>query len=400
MDNLDIRLTHLGGRQVQIVVDRPPLGSSRQAAVQLPRAASEYGVVRLPQAAPEDVRAVGQELFEVFFPEALSELIQLNLARSRERHGLRLRVDVGGSRMLAKLPWESLWNPRESYPYALQRGISLTRFVEVETPSRSLHPAPILRWLFAGASPEEVAPLDLEGESRFIREGLSHLREGYRAELIVQYPVSLRDLESLLSRYSPQIVYLSAHGFAEETGEIGLALVHHEKRQMAQVITPTQLQLLFDDEHASVGVAVLNACMTGAASIDLTYGLAECILSAGVPSVIAMFDSITDKAAQALSEGLANGLAGGDTLDNAVCEGRRMIRQAVSEREWLLPMLFTISSDGQLWQRAASSAAVPEQPQRITHNRVGSGTIVDGVVKELHQTIHNPPSKENKGDDT
>jgi hypothetical protein len=117
----------------------------------------------------------------------------------------------------------------------------------------------------------------------------------------------------------------------------------------------------------------LNACKTAQVFASGPFsGVATALLQVGIPAVIAMQFPITDAAALAFSEGVYRRLALGDSIDEAVAEGRLAIRRRLPDSlEWGTPVLFLRAPDGRLflpakpsgratprWRAGAAAAAV------------------------------------------
>lgn len=150
------------------------------------------------------------------------------------------------------------------------------------------------------ANPSGTALLRLHEEIRRIEESFEN--NGVDIQIKVVGAVRKEDLQTLLIRYSPEIVHFSAHGneygelyFENGTGEISL-------------MTSTALESIFSKFKHMVKAVVLNACYSEVQ--------AEAI-SKHIPYVIGMSNPIIDNSSIIFSTMLYTSLALGDTIVRA-----------------------------------------------------------------------------------
>ena len=96
----------------------------------------------------------------------------------------------------------------------------------------------------------------------------------------------------------------------------------------------------------------LNACDTAqtAKSTD-AYGIADVLVKAGVPAVVAMQTAVRDDYAILFAQQFYRGVAQGLLLDDCVVDGRRAVwlKSGFSSFDWAIPVLTTRVSDGRLF---------------------------------------------------
>ncbi len=117
----------------------------------------------------------------------------------------------------------------------------------------------------------------------------------------------------------------------------------------------------------SLGVVVLNACNTaraGQRGANPFRGVATALVHGGVPAVVAMQRPITDRAAIGFSTAFYRHLARGDSIDEALTEGRQAVHSAKPEGfEWATPVLFLRIPDGNVFvARPVSSPEAVKPP--------------------------------------
>ena len=97
----------------------------------------------------------------------------------------------------------------------------------------------------------------------------------------------------------------------------------------------------------------LNACETAqtANSTD-AYGIADVLVKAGVPAVVAMQTAVRDDYAILFAQQFYRGVAQGLLLDDCVVDGRRAVslKAGLGSFDWAIPVLTTRVSDGRLFK--------------------------------------------------
>ena len=138
------------------------------------------------------------------------------------------------------------------------------------------------------------------------------------------------------------------------------ALVFCDKVGEAQLVTARQLAVLVQGQ-ASLRLAYLSACHgAGAAGGDAAAAVAQHLVRAGLPAVIAMQDAVEMGAAQVLARAFYAALARYQPVDAALGEARKAALFATAARssatdtamasgcDWALPVLFSRSDDNAL----------------------------------------------------
>ncbi len=317
-----------------------------------------------PVAAADEVSeaslvALGERLFRALLPAAAEGRYHESVGQiaARADRGLRLRIQMGlGNPAMARLhslPWEYLHTPEVGF-LALRRRMSIARHLDLGVPA-DRPPAPPPLAILAVAC--EDPALDLERERRAIEgawagQGSVHFKPLCDATL-----GSLR--EELLARSYHVLHFMGHGGFDPAAGEGSLAFRDEAGRRVW--VGGSELAEQVGD-HPSLRIVVLNACWTARASSSGPYaGVATALLKAGIPAVLAMQFAISDAAALAFSGVFYRRLACGDTVDEAVTEGRLAMRNGKRRSfEWGTPALFLRLSGGRVVE--PSRPAPPRGP--------------------------------------
>src|SRR4029077_8639997 len=97
-------------------------------------------------------------------------------------------------------------------------------------------------------------------------------------------------------------------------------------------------------------LVVLNSCVGAkTSSEDVFAGVAQCLVRAGVPAVVAMRSRISDRAALAFAERFYEALARALPVDGALGEARRAMHADGEGLEWSTPVLY-MRSEGRIFR--------------------------------------------------
>jgi hypothetical protein len=294
----------------------------------------------LPSLTPRDV---GAQLFRLVFRGRILSLFDqsLGIAHGRDQ-GLRvvLRFDLKEeiSRRLAQLPWELLYREDSGKFLALNTRTPIVRRLFADRPALlpSLRQAPHV--LLAIAGPKDLGLIDSDKERRKIEAALDDLGAG----LEVVSGATREALVTGLVRYRSQVLHFVGHGDFEGgegvlyfEGPDGRSEPVSGARIAASLVNATALRFVF-----------LNACATAVTSSADGHnpfaGVASALVDQGVPAVLAMQAAIPDKAAIAFSRRVYEGLALGDTIEEAVSHGRaELFHSDPDSALCAIPVLFT-----------------------------------------------------------
>jgi hypothetical protein len=298
-------------------------------------------------------RGLGQKLFNVVFTGTLRDLWNRAKCESGFKRGLRLRVRPAPE--VAHWPWELLHSP-EKY-LALSTRTPVVRHIEEPVALQVTWLPWPLRILVVIPSLRECDELDGEQELKEIREALDRqIRLGLvRVERLE--PPTLDSLEKRLKRERFDVLHFVGHGsFYQDEG----ALLFEDVEGMRDPVDGVSLAGALSQ---SVRLVVLNACEGACSSPDDPFaGVAQALVSRGIPAVVAMQYPIEDSMAMRFARAFYAGMAEGRTVEWAVTRARHALRRGL---DWTIPILFLSSPSGRLfrlrppWKWLVTFAMVP-----------------------------------------
>jgi formylglycine-generating enzyme required for sulfatase activity len=238
------------------------------------------------------------------------------------------------------------------------------------------HPLSILLVL---ASPADLPPVDVEGETERLMQALGSLIDAGAIRVTVVRQADLLTVQSLLREEEVHILHFTGHALFDEDDGEGYFVLENEQGG-SQPISGQKLGRLLHDEE-TLQLVSLNACSTAVDSASEPFsGVATALVQAGIPAVVAMQTQITDRAALQFAQVFYESLAYGYPVDAAVAEGRKAIDLAGTHSvEWAIPMLFMRVSDGMLFD-FQSEFGEPEPVEELSEP-LFTLTVVEGPLE-------------------
>jgi len=324
---------------------------------------------------------IGAELYRAVFQGQVRTLLDKSRGQLEREAGLglRLKIKIDPSEeeaaALADLPWELLCDDTEDF-LALSRQTSLVRYLDVPRSSQPIPFTPPLKILAVGASPHGLEPLDLAEEMRRL-DDLNRL-SGFAVEVKFLPHASAGAVRESLSADAFHVLHFMGHGTFD--GASGEGMLAFEAAEGSQDLVSGKAFATKLRDLRSLGVVVLNACDTARAGhrggTSPFRGVATALVLGGVPAVVAMQRPISDRAAIGFSSAFYRHLARGDSIDEALTEGRQAIHSALPDAiEWATPVLFLRIPEGNVFVAkpavrpeatappAPAPAAIPLEPQ-------------------------------------
>jgi TPR repeat protein len=307
-----------------------------------------------PEAAT--AREFGTALFDAVFkdnPVGAALTSSLDQTENEEGVGLRLRLRLSNCPELADLPWEFL---RRDWKFlALSEWTPVVRFLGLPGRIKPVPVTPPLRVLVHIAAPTDQKEVDAEGEWDRIQQAMKPLRTRGRLTLDRVAHGTWQDLQKQLRQAEMSggggyhVFHFIGHGgFSNSAGEGMLAFERASDHRTHRVSSLELGQLLGD--RRSLRLAVLNAC-EGARSTraDPFAGMAQALLRAGIPAVIAHQFPISDSAALDFSQSFYEAVADGYPVDAAVAAARMAVWGEPNPIEWATPVLYLRAPDGRIF---------------------------------------------------
>jgi peptidoglycan hydrolase-like protein with peptidoglycan-binding domain len=294
-------------------------------------------------------------------------------------HGIRMTLSLAAAPRLLSVPWEFLYErPRF---LASQRRTPIVRLLETGV----LSAAPVIdgavRILGIVASPQDLAPLDVDGERERIEQALSSVKAAGQVRLDWLEPASPRSLRLALRDGNYHAIHYVGHSDFTAEGNGVIYLEDPETRKAVEVDDTLFANLLSDQNL--LRLVVLNSCEGARTTLTDPYaGVATTLVQLGVPAVVAMQFEISDRAAIVFAEELyTNLISRRDPIDASVAEARKAIYSDVDKVEWATPVLFVRDPDSELfrWGRA--------HHEPVEHKDVA---VTEPVVQETTELVDEP----------
>jgi hypothetical protein len=355
----------------------------------------------------QQTRELGQRLFQALLTGEILACYRTSLHQAKEEgKGLRLRLRIQAPD-LAVLPWEFLVDVGPD-PVTLSTQTPIVGHIEVPIAAGRLKLKPPIRVLGMVGCHE---CLDVQTEQSLMEQAVEHLRKDEVMTLEWVKGHTWRDLERALRDGSYHVFHFIGHGGFDAASGKGKLLLEAEPGQGGRtyMLDADDLARMLAD-HGSIRLAVLNSCEGARASqTNLFSSTGATLASNGVPGVVSMQYTISDKAALEFSRTFYDSMCAGMPVEFAVSEARISIKMVMQETvEWGTPVLHLRAGDGMLFEMDvngalglagpanAAPAAVPVRTSAsFSGDRSGLAILaakvkkywVDGVlVKKLEQS--------------
>jgi hypothetical protein len=299
----------------------------------------------------EELKQFGAVLFQTLFPPPAparprgtrsgGEVGRLyDVARSLQ--GNR-RLDIIFTSMIdwvADKPWEFAYDPGRDSFLATEE-VNFLRNVLTSVPADEMEPVePPLRILVAVAQPLGTAPLSSEEETAVIKRGFRDLEQAGLAVVEVATHVTPDLLHRKLQASPFEVLHFVGHGEHDERTHQGFLLFEDERGRQQRVGADVVRQIL---GHRGIRLVFLNACETGTGGrADFNKGVAQALVAAGVPAVVANQYKVLDPSATVFAQHFYWALAQGRSLGDAARESRIAVNYSISGEtiDWAVPVVY------------------------------------------------------------
>ncbi|GHO67442.1 hypothetical protein KSC_063340 [Ktedonobacter sp. SOSP1-52] len=281
------------------------------------------------------LRDLGSWLWRALLPESAPQQEREVLVQALRSAHTTLLLTLPET--LARLPWELLYNPEQTGKsgfLALRR--PLIRRSSSEATVDMLKPP--LRVLLLVSSPPGLGDdsrVDVESERAAVEQAVREAREAGYLHLLVEDIVTPQRVQRHLVRFKPHIVHYIGHGvYSESSG--GLLLWEDEQGNESPISAERFADLLRPRNLCAV---VLHACQTGKSHARAEMrGIAEALITEGIPAVLSQQSSLTYESSQHASEAWYTALTAGQSFAEALFEVRQALSQA-ERPDWAVPIL-------------------------------------------------------------
>jgi len=323
-----------------------------------------------------DPQEFGTRLFDTVFASKIGECLRRSIDETRRQNEhLRVRLRLNDVPELALLPWEYLYDPDRDQFFVLLDQVSLMRYMEISEPEASLQVELPLRILVMVSKPRDANPLAVEQEWEQLQQALQTLVGQGKVVLEKLKSATSSELQRQLRRNAYHIFHFIGHGWFDEKEETSGLLLENEHGN-GLPSTAEQLGVLLQG-HKTLRLIFLNSC-EGARSLSKAAfsGTAQHFVQKGLSAVVAMQFPVTDRVAIHIGQEFYRALSDGYPVDKALTEGRKAVYVSKNNKEWVIPVLFMRSKDGQLFQ----IAQVSSMSQSAAYVDIKDGIYISGDV--------------------
>ncbi|CAN5850529.1 hypothetical protein BH24CHL6_BH24CHL6_12190 [soil metagenome] len=308
-------------------------------------------------AAAAEVRDFGRRLFEALFQGAVAGVY---VASQDANTPPRVRLTVDDP-FAARIPWELLVDSATGEALAL-RG-RFVRGIATEGGARRLVVAPPLRVLVVDSAPRGLPRLDAQLEASDISRALAGVAAQGRVEVeTLEHATlsgtlnALREAAAANPPRSFHVLHWIGHGYVDAVTGANQLLFEDDEGGVDRVDGARLASVLVGSE---IRLVLLNACHSAAPATEglvatpaaeTTRGIAEVLLTAGIPAVVGMRVAVLDDTARRFAREFYAARADGRGVDEAVLDARILVTGRASgvSAEVGVPVAYLRSGSGQL----------------------------------------------------
>jgi hypothetical protein len=348
-----------------------------------------YQTLALSMSIPDAdaVTEIGTRLWNALMHGKVRDLWIAARSDVEHRHveGLRLRLDLQ-SPHAAALPWESLYDPDRNVVFAAHPDFALVRVASIYSHVGPWHRPQVqlpLRVLIAAPDdPSEV--INSQREIAEIRQIMGMLGPQYVQVEEITGAFSITELRAKLAQTKPTILHFIGHGDPN-----GLWFWPRGRHSL----TSAQSLRSVMERSPSVKLVFLNSCLVGRPARPRPFsGVAEQLMQAGVPAVIAMQYMIRDDVAIDFAHFLYEELLGGSCpgiIDVAMSAARSGLYAAnPGDFSFGTPVLWLNRNNGSIFsldldaseESKGAGQQLPKQTKPPTLDIQEEGEWIDNMV--------------------
>jgi hypothetical protein len=348
---------------------------------QLARLRSRHGWPNL-----DELKTIGQGVWNSLMTTNLETAFVACLAQSQgAQRGMRLIVSMRGESSastapgqirLQELPLEVMYTDEFSF-LATNPVTPVSRSLQFK-PDRDPYVTPLpLRMLVMVAAPQDMPPVNVQGEKDVILQALSSIAiPGGAIEMEFANPPTRQVLTECLQK-GFHIFHFIGHGAYDIVGDDPSPRPHiclEDANHMSDPLDADTLEIML--ENSNVRLVVMTACST--ANPDPAQepyatrafdGVAQRLIAgiSDVSAAVAMQFDLEDNAAVAFSRTFYTNLLGaGRTLDEIVSMCRQALagQMGAGHRAWVTPVVYWRCKGGKVFEVQAIKSKMDEESRR------------------------------------
>jgi len=320
---------------------------------------------RVPDFPDDDrLRRFGEDLFRNLFVGGVQRLY--DVARSEQRDRPLNLIFTCEVPWLAALPWEFAFDPTR-LKFLVTEEIHFIRNVLTTVPAQAVDTRDkALRILVVVAQPQGTQELASDEEETRIHTGFRRLIDAGLVEVTVLTDVTPDRLHRMVEgaareRRPFDVVHFIGHGEFDSKANAG-TLIFTDATGLPQEVSIRALREILGNR--GIGLVFLNACDTARDDrSSLNRGVAQALVEAGLPAVVANQYPVLDPSAVAFAEHFYWSLGTGGTLGEAVREARIALNYSIDGEtiDWAVPVLYARDPN----YRLCRPRAVRHEPPRM-----------------------------------
>jgi CHAT domain/NB-ARC domain len=333
---------------------------------------------------PKMLTIIGQAIYEALFPQGeVRQLITNTLALIGTRKTLHIQLvfnkDIPLESRLTDYPWELAC---DDSGFLAKSNVTFSRHIDFLKPLPDLPPLEHIHVLLVSstAQDDEMALASLgDQEHQAVLSGLQNAQEGSRIQVTdlkqKQSNATFKALGDFLTEnrgnLAPHVIHFNGHGFFGKRcdrcrtmhpdlstticrackkwlpGAQGYLLFESDAddERQADYVSAEEIQRLLQSvsldqpEEHGVRLVVVSACKSGLALMGKTVfnGVAQGLIQAGIPAVVAMRHNVSVKGAQEFSERFYRTLGSKQTIATALKAGQVAMTEP---HQWYRPLLY------------------------------------------------------------
>jgi hypothetical protein len=358
--------------QEAILRSRAARGDSHQINLQTPPPNRQPGAQQaaglLAGADETMIQEIGSQLFDFLFQRSVLDLYEDNFKAAKDMEKplfIKLRANHPD---LSYIPWETLYDRKNRFFITTGTYTPFTRSINDEEDRKPLTSDRPIRILGMAARVKTlngipVDAIDVDSEQISIKKALGNLDDGKRVKLCWIPSAKARDLNRGVARGDGgkrwDIFHFVGHGGFDADRGLGYILIQEDGGSKGAKLYSDSLKNFLIQPGRTPSLVVLNSC-SGAQGQpgELFASTAADLIDSGIPAVIAMQFEISDNMGIAFSEAFYTYLADGVPIQEALARTRAELK-ARGFGEWISPVLYMRTADGDLFRDVAAATPDP-----------------------------------------